>query len=104
MTFLLGKEVPKDSFHIDSTSKNLQGQDNFVRPVFYRKQSIVSGLLGENRLSFEYCKAEKLLLYQERNEVVQEIFHLLEGPSTVVSASKGLLSLVLYNMRLMKEY
>lgn len=38
----LGEGLPKDIFHVDSTSKTSQCQDNFVKQIFLRKRDIVS--------------------------------------------------------------
>lgn len=59
--FVFGEGAPKESFHIDSTSKTSQGQGNFVRQVFEGKQYCVL-VCCEKRLSFEYCEAGKLVI------------------------------------------
>lgn len=51
-TFVLGKEVPKDSFHIDSTSKNLK-----VRIILWGQFSI------ENRALFPGSWWEQAVLW-----------------------------------------
>ena len=81
--------MPKDSFHNDSTSKKSQGQDNFVRPVFHRKQSIVSWFLVRTGCPLNIAKQRNSCFIRKEMKLFREIFCLLKGPSTVVCSIQG---------------